>query len=227
MKPLAFIAALCISASAYAVEPKAVISGPKAAPIGSMVVLDSLGSQYDPGLLIWTVADDKVQALEGVDGKLGLVQGQPGRVCVLLVAIGLVDGKAKAAFTKHVVVFGGQPEPDPKPPLPPVPAPLTPLAQWTLTEATKLPASTKAIMAACGDNFEASASAAAGGILASPAAMQADTAARNLTTEGAQRETCKPFFTALAVQLKSLNLTTLPQHIEAWRDISAGLRGIK
>ncbi len=160
---------LLLALAAQAVEPKAVISGPKAAKPGTMVVLASDGSVYDVGGMAWTFIDGKCQAIEALNGQLAFVQGEPGAVTVALICVSIVDSKPKIALAKWVVVIGDGPLP--VPPVPPGPTPVPPvppgplpnpapddrfhLAQVAVNASAGLSAQCKALLPALADNFKA------------------------------------------------------------------------
>ncbi len=118
----ALLALVLLTVSVFAAEPRAVISGQTTAPAPGVIVLSSQGSAYDVGELIWLVADDKVQCMEGKDGRLALFYMNPTPIStkVLLVTFGSVDGQPKAAIATQAVSFGVVPPgPNPPPPVPP------------------------------------------------------------------------------------------------------------
>ncbi len=235
---VAFCCSLLLAASVLAVEPKAVITGPDNVPAGMGFVLSAKGSQHDmcdgP---VWHVPDILGEIY---GGSVIFTKPAAGQYAVQLTVGGIVKNAAgkdevKLDTATKIVTVGGAPVP-PGPTPPPVPPPVPPapskfgLDIFTLQLANALPSAAKALCPSIAANFDAVASGAAHGTYATPAAMQDETAKRNIASEGVQQPTFKQaFFTPLAaklVQLNAVNLKTLDDHVVAWREIATGLRGV-
>jgi hypothetical protein len=237
--PLALV--LLTAMAARAVEPKAVITGPVAAPTGTMIVLDSKGSVYETSTPIWVLADDRLQALEGVDGKLGLVVGKPGRVCVILIALATESGKAKHAVAKHHIVIG-EPGPEPNPPTPvppgPEPVPPTPLpdgqfgfAAIAYNSAMMVPAAARIKTTALADAFDGTAASIAAGVYSDLNKIMVATRTANDAALGSDKTAWEPVRVAINAHTERLyadkKISTMNDFAIAWREIAVGLRAVK
>ena len=114
---------LCVTAIAQ--QPSAVITGPKEAPVGDLVILDASQSQ---GLgFLWLLVNSDKSFLP-VDGGVRCVfaSGSPGKFIFVLVCSGTNNNGGPAAATaKHeLTVTGVTPVPNPNPQ--PKPDPIIP-----------------------------------------------------------------------------------------------------
>jgi hypothetical protein len=138
MQRLILFAAVLLSAALPAhAQVKAVVTGPKQASLGDLVVLD--GSQSQAQKFKWAAVGHSKSFLP-VDGGIRLVfaSGAPGEYIFALVAAGTnVNGGAEADVALWTVTVGTPAPPTPptpvEPPAPPTPpAPIPAAGLWVL-----------------------------------------------------------------------------------------------
>ncbi len=117
------VAVLLACAVARGQQPTAVITGPKEAPVGDLVILDASQSQ---GLgFLWLLVNSEKSFLP-VDGGIRCVfaSGSPGRFLFVLVTSGTNNNGGPAAATaKHELNITGGTPPTPTPTPTPTPKP--------------------------------------------------------------------------------------------------------
>lgn len=242
LSPFAFILCTLLlwASTSSAAAPRAVISGPTRARGLQLVALDASESVAAEGGLCWVQLshpDDAVLTFEGGQ-KVVLLTPASGRVELLLIAVGLDGGKAVADQKRWSIAIGDDPGPNPPGPNPPGPGPTPPpdpgrfnLAAEVLAWSAAVPADQRSLAPRLAENFEAVASAVAAGVMKLPADIIGETNKRNTVTQGASRKNWGGFWESLRQRLNGLadrgELKTPEDYATAWREIAAGLRGVK
>lgn len=119
-----------VATNAYAVEPVAVVKSPSVAKVGKLIRLDAADSKGDG--FLWESMTGEDFAVDSGGKVAWFVAGSPGKYRFLLVAVGVVDGKAQAVkAVAEVLVDGPPPAPIPPAPVPtpipdPTPSPIPP-----------------------------------------------------------------------------------------------------
>ncbi len=230
-----------------AAQVTAVISGPKTAEVGDLVILDGSGSSGTA--FRWVLVGSKKTFLQIEGGKkLVFASGTTGEYVFVLVVGGQVQGGGMEVATQEYRLNVGNmpgpqpppgPEPPPQPPPgpgpqpppqpPPGPAPV-PAGTYGLTKiaydaAMQIPASKRAIVGeALADNFEGTSAAIAAGTVRSVNDANKSLGEKNRATTGTDRELWVPVITAFANKMTSLRLATLAEHQEAYAAFGDGLR---
>jgi hypothetical protein len=243
----AILLLLLFSPLIAAAQVTAVISGPKTADVGDLVILDGSGSSGTA--FRWVLVGSKKTFLQIEGGKkVVFASGTTGEYVFVLVVGGQVQGGGMEVATQEYRLTvgnlpGPNPPPDPQPPPgpgpgpgpqpppqpPPGPAPV-PAGAYGLTkiayDATmQIPAAKRAIVGeAMADNFESTAAAIAAGGTRSVNDANKSLGEKNRATTGADRQLWIPVITAFADKMTALKLSTLAEHQEAYAAFGDGLR---
>lgn len=144
MRTTTFLAVIALCASSVmAQSPKAVITGPKEAAVGDMVVMDASESVGTSRLWLQAVAPMPKSFLPVDSGtRCVFATGTPGRYVFVLVVAGTgANGNALAEMATHTLDVGG-PAPGPNPTPPPSTNPC-PIPVGSLLTAAKAVAAVK------------------------------------------------------------------------------------
>jgi hypothetical protein len=119
----AFIIAAAAATAAAQAQVAAVITGPKEAEPGDLIILDatrSTGTAYH-----WELINSSKTFLPVENGtKAVFAAGQPGKYLFVLIVAGADNNqRLEIKIARHEVQIGRPPAPDPQPPRPPDPTP--------------------------------------------------------------------------------------------------------
>lgn len=210
----------------WAAPPVAKLTGPTAGQPGDILVIDATAST-DAEFFAWSVTPqlpDKVTILPLEGGRRCLVVSVPGTWHVFFAA-GNAEGIDLVKWT--VTVEGSTPDPGPKPQ--PLPDGRYQLARWAVNAAQSISDRSKAD--ALAETFAAIAEQVERGEITSIDELQTKSTNANRAAVGTDRDLWLPWFTRLQAELKRLNgagqMTTLADHVVAWREIATGLRTVK
>jgi hypothetical protein len=239
---------MCLTFSAPAAAPLAVISGPDRANQGDLVVLDATASQNALGFA-WVLVDSDKSFLPVDDGKrVVFATGTSGRFTFVLVAAG-ADGQGKplVSLARHAVVVGDAPTPGPNPPpgpgppTPPGPQPgPPPLPPGRFNLATQSrdwaslvqldAAARKSSASALAGSFDAMAAKIAAGPIKTIQEAIDQTRQSNQAALGAYAPAWMPWAArwnqAMAALHESGQVKTLADCADAWRETAIGLRAV-
>lgn len=124
--PMVMLAVMLSSGSAWAVQPKAIVNGPKVAEAGEELIFDASMSEGDPELFEWRVypalaGKKQLTILDG--GKRVRLSSYPGTYLIRL----MVANREGISDHDHQVYIPGPVPCPPAPPPSPGPAPVVPV----------------------------------------------------------------------------------------------------
>lgn len=221
--------------------PMIVVASPKETVAGKLVKLDASKSTVDS--MEWRLIDGPQEDFVAEGMRASFATPTPGVYFVAIAGATTVTGKSVAtiAIVKVTLIPDpakpGPPPTNPPPGTPPpAPPPTNPppdasLSNWvratvraTVTDDSTRGRTAKALAA----SYRAWASAGGAGARdAQQFVLGSNKLLDLLLTQAGKQAAWKNFRDALDEELASLRLTTIEQHVAAWKEIAAGLEGVQ
>lgn len=215
--------------SASGAAPNAVITGPKEAIAGDIVILDA--SQSSGIGYMWILTNSKKTFYSAEKGLRCLFSTrEPGTYIFVLVVAGVTNnGGPDASMAEHRLELR---DPVPAPPVVTIPDGAFGLTKLSYQEGAKVRVDDRPLLAKVADNFDAEAGAIAAGAREDVATTQdALKRANQGTVPDAKRQVFLPFFAKWQETVTAANeagtIKTLEDYGKAYAATAAGLRLVK